>query len=779
MKIVNRQGIVDYINNAGLFYLEAPGAESVIGQSVYDFIAEDFREDWKRNHALVCTGESKTWEYEIIGLNGTKRYLETYATPLVLSDGTMLQLAVTKDISDKKQIERSAKDAEAKLLSVAEAVVLMSKQDDLKALLQEVTNSARSIIGAHMAVTSLTKGPDWRQTISAVSTSEHYEHDHTYPDTAGMYELVCSTNQSMRLTRQEIAASPYWKNSQPTLQGWIAVPLKSKDGHNIGLIQLSDKVSGEFTLTDEAVLVQFAGYASLAIEQRQFNRRLLESEQRFRTLADNIQNLSWIADASGSLYWYNSRWTEYTGLSMEELKGWGWQKAHHPDYLQSSTDFIELAWAKNEPFEIIHPLRAKDGSYRWFVSRGTPICDADGNIMEWMGTLTDIDEHKREEDRFRALADDAPLWVWMSDKHDIIDYANKEMLEFFGYSDRSSISGRIWNKLVHPEDLHLFTGVVSKAFKEHIPYKIECRLKSMRTGKYEWFTLRTVPRFIDGTFDGFIGTANYIDDQKKAMTMLEDIVSDRTQALHRANVALKQSNDELARFAHTASHDLKEPVRKMAIYSDMLNTELKDLSSNKAVMLLSKIERASRRMSDMIDGILKYSSFSNEELLPTAIDMNDILSNVMDDLEVQIGLKKAQFVVEKPLPVIEGTQVLIQQLMYNVFNNALKFSKTEVPPYINISWRYYGTKEVENDRLSVSRKYVLICIQDNGIGFDQAHAEQVFETYARLHSKNAFEGTGLGLALCKSIVQRHGGKIEAESEPGTGTLIKIVLPVYS
>lgn len=786
MKIVNRHGIVDYINEAGLTYLDATDAGLVIGQSVYDFIGDDFREDWKRNHALVCAGESKTWEYEIVSLKGIKRYLETYATPLVLSDGTMLQLAVTKDITDKKQIERSAQDAEAKLLSVADAIVSMSRQDDLKSLLQEVTNHARSIIGAHMAVTSLAKGPDWRQSISSVSVSEQYEswkHFDEDPDGAGIYAVVCSTKKPMRLSQQQLEASPDWKGygknsgEHSPLYGWLAVPLKTKDGRNLGLIQLSNKMSGEFTLTDEAVLVQFAEYASLAIEQRQFTRRLSESEQRFRTLADNVQNLSWIADANGSLNWYNSQWVTYTGLSMEELKGWGWLKAHHPDYLEASKNFIQEAWIKNEPFELIHPLRAKDGSYRWFVSRGTPIIDADGNIMEWMGTLTDIDEHKRGEERFRALADDAPLWVWLVDRNAVVDYANKAMLDFFGYTDYSQVTRKIWHEQVHPDDLHLLTEVVNKAYQQHVPYKIECRLKNLHTGKYEWFAFRTVPQFIEGAFDGFIGTANYIDDQKKALAMLEEVVSDRTQALHLANAALQKSNDELARFAHTASHDLKEPVRKIVIYSDILSNELQSVTSTKAAGFLSKIGDASRRMADMIDGILKYSSFSNEQIEPIAINLNDILANVMDDLEVPINLKKAQFAVEKPLPTIDGTPVLIQQVLYNIVNNALKFSKTDVPPQLDISWRNYRIQEVKDDGLAVNRKYILICIQDNGIGFDQVYAEHIFDTYARLHSKNVFEGTGLGLSLCKSIVQRHGGIIKAESEPGVGTLIKIVLPV--
>jgi PAS domain S-box-containing protein len=395
-----------------------------------------------------------------------------------------------------------------------------------------------------------------------------------------------------------------------------------------------------------------------------------------------------------------------------------------------------------------------------------------------MGTLTDIDEHKRGEQHFRALADDAPLWVWIADKNAIVDYANKEMLDFFGYRNHSSITRQLWNNLVHPDDSHLLGEVIIKAYQQYIPYKIECRLKNIHTDKYEWYAFRGIPKFVENTFDGFICTANYIDDEKKAMAMLEEAVSDRTEELHAVNTALKQSNDELARFAHTASHDLKEPMRKILIYSNILNNELRSASSSKAVTFLSKIEHTSRRMVDMINGILKYSSFSNEELRPITTDLNDLLANIMDDLEVQIVLKKAEIIVEKPLPIVEATPLLIQQVLYNIINNALKFSKAEVPPHIDISWRLYGTKEVKNAGLPVTRKYILICIQDNGIGFNQVHAERIFDTYARLHSKNIFEGTGLGLALCKSIIQRHGGKIEAESEPGKGTLLKIVLPVH-
>lgn len=610
IKIVSGSGHIQYINRASLNYLEAESTTGVIGALVYDFVARDDADNWKQNHSAVCAGETRTWDYRVTGAKGSVRHLETYAAPLILPDGSAMQIAITKDITEQKGAEASAR----------------------------------------------------------------------------------------------------------------------------------------------------------------------ESEFKFRTLANNIQSLTWMADAAGWVYWYNDRWTEYTGLSTADMQGWGWQKVHHPDYLEYATRFSEKAWKTNKPFEIIHPLRAKDGTYRWFISRGTPICNEKGEIEHWMGTLTDIDDQKRGEERFRALADNAPLWIWLTDKSARVDYANKSMLAWFGFTHFSELDRRIWESYVHADDLLLLKQVVQQAYKKQEEYCIECRIRNGITGAYEWFSFTAVPRIINGTFDGFTGTASNIDVQKRSVEALEAHVKQRTSELHEANAALQRSNQELAQFAHTVSHDLKEPLRKVGIYADMLRSGIQASDTRLADRQLEKIDRSLKRMNSLIDGVLRYSSLSSEVYEKEAVDLNNTLTEVTDDLEMLLASKQGHIQRKHTLPVIQGTPVLLYQLFYNIIGNAIKFSRPGIPPDITVTSGILSTADITERNLDPLKIYHVICIKDNGIGFTIADAKKIFGLYTRLRSRDEYEGTGLGLALCARIAGRHGGTIEAEGEAGEGALFKIILP---
>ena len=138
-------------------------------------------------------------------------------------------------------------------------------------------------------------------------------------------------------------------------------------------------------------------------EQVVARKKVEESEEQFSTLAENMENLAWLADGAGFIYWYNKRWYDYTGTTMEEMQGWGWQKVHHPDHVETVVNFVKEAWHKNEPFELTFPLRGRDGQYKWFLTRAYPIADEQGKVMRWIGTNTNIDEQKKaaEEIKYR------------------------------------------------------------------------------------------------------------------------------------------------------------------------------------------------------------------------------------------------------------------------------------------------------------------------------------------------------------------------------------------
>lgn len=239
---------------------------------------------------------------------------------------------------------------------------------------------------------------------------------------------------------------------------------------------------------------------------------------------------------------------------------------------------------------------------------------------------------------------------------------------------------------------------------------------------------------------------------------LEAIVEKRTKEL-------KRSNDDLQQFAHVASHDLKEPVRKFRTFINRLKDEYGGQLPDKGKNYLDKMEHASERMSSMIVGVLKYSSINETEQEISTVDVNEIIKHIETDLEVIIQQKNA-VINKNNLPSLEGASVLIYQLFYNLINNSLKFSEKQ--PIINIS-----SSIVNLDGTA----YAKIIVDDNGIGFDEGFSEKIFEAFTRLNSKDKYEGTGLGLALCKKIVERHHGTISATSKENDGALFTIHLPL--
>jgi len=254
---------------------------------------------------------------------------------------------------------------------------------------------------------------------------------------------------------------------------------------------------------------------------------------------------------------------------------------------------------------------------------------------------------------------------------------------------------------------------------------------------------------------------------REYMEKLEQTVRKRTQELRRLNVSLEQSNEDLQQFAHVASHDLKEPVRKIKTFSGRLLDEYGELLPAEAKTFLGKIQHATERMVTMIEGVLSYSFLNSNEQPITQVDLNDVFDNIEADLEV--ALEQAGTTLRRDkLPVIEGAPVLLYQLFYNLVNNALKFSSGEDKPLIVIS---------SHVSEGAGKQIAEVSVEDNGIGFDQDQSSRIFEAFARLNSKDKFEGTGLGLALCKKIAERHHGSITATGVRDKGAVFVVRLPL--
>jgi len=239
---------------------------------------------------------------------------------------------------------------------------------------------------------------------------------------------------------------------------------------------------------------------------------------------------------------------------------------------------------------------------------------------------------------------------------------------------------------------------------------------------------------------------------------------------------LRRSNADLEQFAYVASHDLQEPLRKITSFGERIDKKYGEALGSDGRLYLERMRDAAARMSVLITNLLAFSRLTrrSDALAPT--DLNQVVQNALNDLEVKIAETGARLTVA-PLPTLQAVPGQMQQLFQNLLANALKFTKPGVPPAIRLSAEPLTPAEREAHRLDLTRQYVKITLRDNGIGFEPEYAERIFVIFQRLHGRADYEGTGIGLAICKKIVENHGGILWAESQPGQGAAFFVVLPV--
>jgi PAS domain S-box-containing protein len=247
----------------------------------------------------------------------------------------------------------------------------------------------------------------------------------------------------------------------------------------------------------------------------------------------------------------------------------------------------------------------------------------------------------------------------------------------------------------------------------------------------------------------------------------------KNDELELMNVALELSNHDLQQFASVASHDLQEPLRKIQIFTHLFKDKFYDQLADLPKQYLEKITSAADRMKVLIVDILNYSRLSAKDNQFVKTDLNAIISELLDDMEFTIKEKKAKIVVSD-LPDLEINRGQIRQVFQNLISNAIKFAKTNTNPVIEV---YSKDSNEENMLKDVSKDFCYIHIKDNGIGFEEKYAKSIFNLFEKLHSKDVYEGTGIGLAIAKKIVEKHHGNINVVSEVGVGTEFIISLPL--
>ena len=392
-----------------------------------------------------------------------------------------------------------------------------------------------------------------------------------------------------------------------------------------------------------------------------------------------------------------------------------------------------------ELVELVNRLAANEPHVRCRVSEGplAPLAAA-------LNNLSNILDARRTPaaDPFgvEVLVAQSPIMMMACDA--------EERIRFINYTipglSLSEVVGKSCYHYTPPEDVEMVRGHVRKVLTTGEPVSYEHRLS--RPLGAEWYGVQLAPIREGERIIGFTMSLMDITDLK------------RTQ------IRLEQSNRELESFASVASHDLQEPLRKIQTFSERLTSVYAEALGPEGRDYLTRMNNAATRMRKLIDDLLTYSRVSSKAQTHYLVDLSELARGVLGDLESIIEQSGATVTIG-PLPTLEASPMQMRQLLQNLLSNALKFRKDDVAPAISLR----ATVDAETNRCELQ-------VEDNGIGFEEKYVDRIFNVFQRLHGRGKYEGTGIGLAICRKIAERHGGSIRARSAPGQGATFIVTLP---
>lgn len=488
-----------------------------------------------------------------------------------------------------------------------------------------------------------------------------------------------------------------------------------------------------------------------------------ESESRFHRLADSMPQLVWTARADGTVDYYNQRYREFAGIRPEQGDNpdsegpWEWSPVLHPGDVTATVAAWDHAVRTGTQYEIEHRVHRADGTYRWYLSRGVPMRNAQGEVVRWFGTATDIHAQKMAEEalrasemRFRRLVESNIIGVFFAQSGGLITEANDAFLNMVGYSRAEIENGTVfWTDFTQPEVFERERALLENWALESGSYLHEMEY-FRRSGECIPVLVGYAP--LDNSHTDYVCFSMDLSRQKQAERSLADYAT-----------RLEVSNRELEQFAYSASHDLQEPLRKVQAFASLLEHNAGAQLNEEERDYLMRIGSSAKRMQEMVDSLLSLARITSRPMNFSPSNLDQIVREVLNDLELAVQSSGAQISVGN-LPVIHADPMQIRQLLQNLIGNALKFHHPGQAPVVQISGRSLDDDTVE------------IRVQDQGIGFAIENLQRIFDPFVRLQARRNYPGTGMGLAICRRIVERHDGQISAESAPGKGSTFIVTLP---
>ena len=498
--------------------------------------------------------------------------------------------------------------------------------------------------------------------------------------------------------------------------------------------------------------------------RQQLEENLRQSEERFRIMANAIPQLAWMAKADGYIYWYNRRCFEYTGAAGQALEGWGWQSVVAPEALPGVLEQWKASIAAGQPLEMVFPLRGADGRLRRFLTRVQPLKDAQGRVVQWFGTNTDVEELKRAEQRLRATFDNAAAGMVETDDQDCFVAVNGRLCQMLGYR-REELLGRSVRELTDPEDRPRTDALNAQLRAGHAPMLQYEKRYLKRDGSPLWVQMAvSAVRDDAGRYCYSVGTVVDVSERKAAEAELRAAQASAERARAAAEEASKAKDDFLA----VLSHELRTPLTPVVTALSMLQGDktLDGPTQERLEMVRRNVELEARLIDDLLD--VTRIARGKIELERKPIRLCEVLDRAVEVIWPDIEARRLHFGVDiQDGPyIVEADAIRLQQVFWNLLRNAVKFTP------------HGGCVSVCARKLANS--HVRVDVQDSGEGLEPEALGRIFNAFEQVERSvtRQFGGLGLGLAISKALVELHGGTIEAHSPgKGQGATFRVCLPL--
>jgi PAS domain S-box-containing protein len=536
------------------------------------------------------------------------------------------------------------------------------------------------------------------------------------------------------------------------------------------------KKNGELIwVLEEVTSVNYAGKRATVgsfmdtTARKELEEAIVYSEKRYRTMLESMEDAYFEVDLAGNFTFVNNSVCRDLGYSREDLIGMNYKGYTAEENIESLFRAFHEVYRTGLPNKgFPWKTTRKDGSHGFAETSISLLRNSKGEIAGFRGVGRDLTERKQaeealrqSEEKYRTVLDEIGDAYFEVDLKGSFTFVNDQMTQHLLYS-KEELLGMNYKTFTAEEEIKNVYAAYNRVYRTGEP-SLSFGHKVIRKDGIRGFSDVSISplKNAKGEIIGFRGISRDITARKR----LEEEREALLQEIRKINQKLEAANKELQDFVYIASHDLREPLRKISSFGTLLQDSLKGKLNEDQQENFQFMIAGARRMQDMIDALLTYSRLTTKAKPPELVDLNKVIED-LKKLELATMLDETQGTINvpEPLPSVQADPSQMHQLFQNLIGNGLKFHEEGTPPEIIIH-----AHDVENNMIWIE-------VEDNGIGIDEKYHGQLFTMFRRLHSQDQYEGTGIGLASCKKIVERHGGNIGIKPTPGRGSTFWFTLP---